>query len=249
MYLTIKGLVLRVTNYNDTDALLTLLTHDHGRLTVKVRNLRRRNSRMSAPCQLLAYSEFTLFTYKDLYTVNEASAIELFQGLRKDIQKLSLGSYFAQLSEVLSQEDMPSPELLSLTLNSLYALSSLNLDEIQIKATFELRSACLAGYTPDLSSCACCGATSADRFNVSAGHLECSKCREYGTESIRVPVSSGVLDAMRYICNCNAKQIFAYKLGDEALSLLSQVTELYLVTQLERGFTTLDFYKSLLFLS
>ena len=70
MYLTIKGLVLRVTNYNDTDALLTLLTHDHGRLTVKVRNLRRRNSRMSAPCQLLAYSEFTLFTYKDLYTVN-----------------------------------------------------------------------------------------------------------------------------------------------------------------------------------
>ena len=249
MYLTIKGLVLRVTNYNDTDALLTVLTHDHGRLTVKVRNLRRRNSRLSAPCQLLAYSEFTLFNYKDMYTVNEASAIELFQGLRKDIQKLSLGSYFAQLSEVLSQEDMPSPELLSLTLNSLYALSSMNLDEIQVKATFELRCACLAGFMPDLSGCSCCGATCSDRFNVSAGHLECSKCSQFGSEGLRVPVSPGVLDAMRYICNCKAKQIFAYKLGDEAMTLLSQVTELYLVTQLERGFSTLDFYKSLLFMS
>ena len=153
MYLTVKGLVLRVTNYNDTDALLTVLTHKHGLLTVKARSLRRKNSRLTAPCQLLAYSEFTLFAYKDMYTINEANTLEIFSGLRKDIQKLAIGSYMAQMSEVLSQEDLPNPELLSLTLNSLYALSKLNLDEMQIKATFELRCACLAGYTPDLSGC------------------------------------------------------------------------------------------------
>ena len=32
MYLTVQGLVLRVTAYNDTDALLTLLTGDHGKI-------------------------------------------------------------------------------------------------------------------------------------------------------------------------------------------------------------------------
>lgn len=246
MYLTIKGLVLRVTNYNDTDALLTVLTQEHGRLTVKVRNLRRRNSRLNAPCQLLAYSEFTLFAYKDLYTLNEAGTIELFQGLRKDVQKLSLGSYFAQVAEVLSQEDMPTPEVLSLTLNSLYAISSLNLNEMQIKATFELRCACLAGYTPDLGGCAGCGSADTDMFNVSSAQLECSECREYESVGIRVPVTPSVLEAMRYICSCHSKKIFAYTLGEEALMMLSQVAELYLVTQLERGFATLDFYKSLL---
>ena len=44
MYLTTKGLVLRVTDYNDRDALLTILTEKHGKLTVKARGLRRKNS-------------------------------------------------------------------------------------------------------------------------------------------------------------------------------------------------------------
>ena len=157
MYLTIKGLILRVTNYNDHDAILSILTHSNGKLTVKARGLRRKNSPLTAPCQLLAYSEFVLFEYKGMYTINEAHTVELFHGLRKDLQKLSLGSYFAQVSEVLSQEDQPSPELLSLILNSLYALASLNTSETLIKSVFELRCACLAGYMPDISGCIHCG--------------------------------------------------------------------------------------------
>ena len=117
MYLTTKGLVLRVTDYNDRDALLTILTDKHGKLTVKARGLRRKNSPLIAPCQLLAYGEFTLFEYRGMYTVNEASSVELFQSLRRDLVKLSLGTYFAQVAEVLSQEDLPNPELLSHVLN------------------------------------------------------------------------------------------------------------------------------------
>ena len=109
MYLTIQGIVLRVTDYNDKDALLTLLTRQHGKLTVKARGLRRKNSPLIAPCQLLAYGEFTLFEYRGQYTINEAHSIELFTPLRRDLTKLSLGTYFAQAAEVLSQEDYPSP--------------------------------------------------------------------------------------------------------------------------------------------
>ena len=56
MYLTIQAIVLRVTDYNDRDALVTMLTPNHGKLTVKARSLRRKNSPLSANCQLLAYS-------------------------------------------------------------------------------------------------------------------------------------------------------------------------------------------------
>lgn len=246
MYVTTKGLVLRVTNYNDTDALLTLLTHSHGKLTVKARGLRRKNSPLIAPCQLLAYGEFTLFEYRDMYTINEARTLELFRGLRKDIQKLAAGTYFAQVAEVLCQEDIPNPEILSLTLNSLYALSQLDVDEKKIRATFEMRSACLAGYMPDLSGCVQCGNLDCTRFDLRAGQLECATCRNPDSDGIRMPVEPGALDAMRYICTCDSKQIFSYKLGESALDNLSQIAELYLSTQLERGFSTLDFYKSLL---
>ena len=245
MYLTVRGLVLRVTDYNDRDALITLLTQDRGRLCVKARGLRRKNSPLNAPCQLLAYGEFTLFAYKDAYAINEAQAMELFYGLRTDIEKLSLGTYFAQVSEVISQEDMPNPQLLTLTLNALYALSKLDVPQLQVKAAFELRCACLAGYTPDLSSCHVCGEVNADRFDVSDGRLVCT--RGHGEESagLRMPISAGVLQAMRYIVSCDIQSLLSFRLSGDSVRNLSQVTEVYLSTQLERGFSTLDFYKSL----
>ncbi len=48
-----------------------------------------------------------------MYTINEAASISFFRGLQRDLTKVSMGSYFAQAAEVLSQEDLPNPELLS----------------------------------------------------------------------------------------------------------------------------------------
>jgi DNA repair protein RecO (recombination protein O) len=246
MYMTIQGIVLRVTDYNERDALLTLLTGNHGKLTVKARGLRRKNSPLVAPCQLLAFGEFTIFEYRGQYTINEAHSIELFSQLRRDLTKLSLGTYFAQAAEVLSQEDYPSPELQSLLLNCLYALCRLNLPEQQIKAVFELRAACLSGYTPDLFGCHICGSQEPNRFDLSAGQLECLNCRDRESGGIRMPVTPSVLEAMRYICLCDPKKLFSFQIGTDTLERLGALTEAYLTTQLERGFSTLDFYKSLL---
>lgn len=245
MYLTTRGLVLRVTDYNDRDCLLTLLTPNNGKLTVKARGLRRKNSPLIAPCQLLAYGDFVLFENRGFYTVNEAASVELFHHLRRDLTKLSLGTYFAQVAELLSQEDLPNPELLSLLLNCLHGLSSMDLPEEKVKAVFELRGACLAGFYPDLSGCHNCGSQNPDRFDLSEGRLECSGCRQ-SNGSIRMPVSAGTLQAMRYICSCEPKRLFSFEMGQENMTQLAQVTEAYLTTQLERGFSALDFYKSLL---
>ena len=245
MYLTIQAIVLRVTDYNDRDALLTVLSRNHGKLTVKARGLRRKNSPLIAPCQLLSYGEFTMFEYKGQYTINEAHSIELFQGLRRDLGKLSLGTYFAQAAEVLSLEDLPNPELLSLVLNCLYALDKLGKEELLVKSVFELRSAAIAGYTPDLFGCHVCGSQTPELFDISGGALLCEKCRGAAT-GIRLPITPAVLEAMRYITYCDSKKLFSFEIGKEALSQLSSITEAYLTTQLEQGFSTLDFYKSLL---
>ena len=246
MYLTIQGIVLRVSPFSDRDALLTVLSRKHGKLTIKAKGLRRRNSPLTAPCQLLAYGEFTLFEYRGMYTINEAVSLELFQELRRDLQKLSLGTYFAQVAELTSQEDLPNPELQSLLLNCLYGLSKLNLSERKATAVFELRTACLAGYTPDLFGCHVCGSQSPDRFDISAGLLECAGCRSMDSAGLRLPVTPGILEAMRYICLCDPRKLFGFQLPDPAMTQLSSLTEAYLTTQLERGFSTLDFYKSLL---
>ena len=247
MYLKIQGLVLRRTEYNDQDVLLTILSNQHGKITAKARGLKRKNSPLTAQCQLLAFAEFTLFEYRGMYTINEAATIELFHDLRRDLCKLSLGTYFAQVAEIISQEDLPNPELQSLVLNCLYALSKLNEPEEKVKAAFELRVACIAGFQPELTGCAGCGSEWPDRFDLKAGMMECAACRNPESDGIRMPVSPGVLQAMRYLCFCGSRKIFGFMLPAEAMRQLGDVTEAYLTTQLERGFSTLDFYKSLNF--
>ena len=181
-----------------------------------------------------------------MYTINEAFSVELFTPLRRDLQKLSLGTYFAQAAELLSQEDLPNPELLSLVLNCLHALSKMDVSENLVKAVFELRGACLAGYAPDLYGCSKCGNPFPDRFDLSEGRLECSGCRDSASTGIRMPISGGMLEAMHYITTCDAKKLFSFSVGEDTIEQLSAVTESYLATQLERGFSALDFYKSLL---
>ena len=75
--------------------------------------------------------------------------------------------------------------------------------------------------------------------------LECHSCRGVGG-GIRMPVTPGVLEAMRYICLCEPKKLLSFNIGQENLEKLSNISEAYLTAQLERGFSTLDFYKSLL---
>lgn len=245
MYVKTEGIVLREVEYNDTDKLLDLLTGDQGLLTVRARGVRRRNSTIKTACQLLCYSEFTIFEYRGKLTVNEAEPIEQFSQLRNDIELLALGSYFAQAAGLIAQADAPTPELLSLLLNSLYALGKLKKPQLLVKGAFELRLAALAGFAPDLSGCEVCGNTQPDRFNVSQGALRCSTCPGGSEDGLRLPVSPGVLTAMRHILWCEGKKLFSFTLGEESLLQLSGLTETYLTTQLEHSFYTLDFYKSL----
>ena len=244
MFLKTDGLVVRQVNYKDNDQILTVLTKEHGLMTLKARGVRSRSSRLKGACQLLAYSEFTVFENRGFHTIDEANAIQMFPELRTDIELLSLASYFAQVAEVLSQEDMPNPELLSLTLNALYALCRRLCTPELVKAAFELRAACLGGYTPELSGCAVCGDPEPDRFDVRGGILCCASCS--AGEGLRLPVSPGSLAAMRYLVSCDAKRLFSFRLEGRAVKELCDLAETYRQTQLERGFYTLDFYKSLL---
>ncbi|MGN1306081.1 MAG: DNA repair protein RecO [Faecousia sp.] len=245
MYEKIEGIILRETEYKDADKLLTVLTREHGKLTLRARGVKSGRSRSKAACQFLTYSEFTVSEKQGKYTITEAVVKEMFPELREDIELLYLASYFAQVTDAVAQEEDASPELLSLLLNALYALAKLEKPQKLVKAVFELRLACIAGFLPDLRGCAVCGNPNPNRFNVTQGILQCAECRNDATDGIRMPVSEGSLAAMRYIASADPKRLFAFTLSDGALQELNGLTESYLTMRLERGFFTLDLYKSL----
>ncbi len=247
MHKTTNGLVLRETKYKEADKILTVLSETEGKITVSARGARRKGSRIAAASQLLAFSELTLFNYKGRWSLDEASTIELFSGIRSDLALLSLGSYFAELLEAVTDADMPDPQILSLGLNALYALSETLRPKEIVKAAFEMRLMCLAGFEPVLSACCACGQKECKepRLDLQGGVIYCESCLS-GFEGT-VPLCLDSLNALRFITGADAKKLFSFTISGEALKRLSAAAEAYVLTHMERGFGTLNFYKSLNF--
>ncbi len=245
MFKTTRALVLREVKYKEADKILTVLTEDEGKLTVSARGVMRRGSKIAAACQFLTFSEMTLFENRGKWYVDEAQTVEQFLGLREDIALLALGTYFAELLEAVSDEDSPNPEVLRLGLNSLYALGSGLYAPEHIKAVFELRLMCLSGYEPALDCCPVCGKEEMDVpvFSTLGGTVICGKCRnlEYGET---FPLCAASLAAMRHISGAENKKIFSFSLDDKAAKRLYTVCEAYVLAQLERRFSALDYWRS-----
>lgn len=239
-----RGVVLRETETKETDKILTLLTWEQGKIAVIARGARRKNCKFAAAAQPLAYSEWTLYQRKDWHYASDASTLELFGGLRGDLTALALGCYMAELTEAVSPDAVPVPELLRHLLNGLYALSALHKPPSLVKPAFELRLLCLAGYEPLADACAVCGRADPEDPVLDTVH-GVVRCRDCGAGGGR-PLCRDSLAALRHIVYGESKRLYSFRLGPEALGRLTAASESFLYTQLERGFSTLDFYKSIL---
>ena len=246
MFHTTQALVLREVRYKEADRILTLLTASDGKITAKARGALRKSSRTGAATQQLTYAEMTLFGNRGKWTVNEASLIESFAGLRGEIERFALGSYFAECLEAFAPEEEPEPALLQLGLNCLFALSRTGYEPLQVKAAFETRLACLAGYTPELSCCCECGREQPEEplLYVQRGLLCCRRCRraELGPAAA---LDEASLAALRFLLAAAPKQLLSFRLEGASLDRLDAASERYLLCQAERSFSTLDYWKKL----
>ncbi len=245
MHLTTNALVLREVNYKESDKILTLLTEEEGKLTVSAHGCRKKGSPIASACQLLAWGEFTLYEFNGLWSVKETASERLFDGVRDDLEKVALASYFVEVTETLAEEGQTEPGLLAVTLNCLHALDKLHLPLNQVKAAFEWRSMALAGYEPQIEHCGVCGRPEPQepQVHLGEGMVHCASCRDKLREGVSMPLSTAALAALRHITWGPRKRLLSFRLDEEGLKKLSDASEAYVMTRLERGFRTLDFYK------
>ena len=244
--LVTRGIVLRETETRDTDKILTLLTGRQGKIPVIARGVRRKSCRYAACAQPLAYSEWTLYKKGDWYYANEGATLELFDGLRKDLESTALAFYLAELTESVSTEEAPHQELLSHLLNGLYALSALHRPLPLVKAAFEFRLLCLAGYEPLADACAYCGRPEPENpcLDILQGVVHCGSCGA-GEGGRSLPLCRDSLAAVRHVLYGDPKRLYSFTLGQAALERFAAAAEAFTAAQLERSFRSLDYYKSL----
>ena len=241
------ALVLRERKLDEQDRLLTLLSADRGIITAYAKGAGRMKGSMAGATELLCYSHFVLFQNRERCFADKAEANTLFFGIRGDLEKLTLATYFAQLCCELIPENEPAAEELRLMLNTLYCLERDKLPPLQLKAILELRLLTLTGYMPDLFACRARGGRPEDGvvlFDPSGGSICCPGCAPSGAVGL-LPLPPGVFAAMRHIIYCDFEKLFQFKLGEENLPVLAHAVEQYLLCQVERILPALNFYKTI----
>lgn len=244
MLITTKALVIKEQSVGESDRLVTLLTSDLGIIKAFVKRAKLVRSRLNAATSLFAYSDMVLYRGKSSYNVNSAEPIEMFFNLRRDIERLALAQYIAELSGELLTAEQPNEELIRLVLNAFHLLCTGKRKHMQIKAVFEIRALSLTGYMPSPIACESCGTYETDPmfFDAEEGKLYCSSCKTDGL----YPLSLRAVTALRLICFGEIVKVFSFTLPDEDLAMLSDAAQRYTLGIIGRTPGTLEFYKGLL---
>jgi DNA repair protein RecO (recombination protein O) len=131
---------LRYADYKERSRILTVLTEHGEKLTVSAHGSK-------AYAEPYVCAELTLRSSKGRHYVSEGRTIAEFRGLRSDLGKFALAAYIAKITELLSDSDVPQPDLFRLCARAFHTLAKPETTAIaEFKAAFESRAATLAGF-------------------------------------------------------------------------------------------------------
>lgn len=103
----IEGIVLKRRNLGEADRILTVLSRESGKISVKAPGVRRIFSRRSSHVELLNHSQFTLYGSSKVFMpiVTEAQTLEDFSGVKSSLHKIGYAYYICELINGLCPEN------------------------------------------------------------------------------------------------------------------------------------------------
>ena len=167
MLFTYDGIVVGRRDIGESNCFIDILTDEQGIIEATAHGVKKINSSLLGSCGLFSYAPFCLNKRR-------------FHELGSDIEKLALGSYFAQAVKFCTPQEQAaegSDSLVRFFAISLYE-AEMARDTARlacVKAAFELRFSCMLGYFPDLRGCCNCGCGEHDEmfFLPDSGELIC----------------------------------------------------------------------------
>lgn len=97
--LTDQGIILKSIPVRESDVILTILTHTHGKLSAIARGARRSKKRFMGGIDVFDYGLFCLEpTRTELFSVTSLTERQPWLGLRNNLQKFSLASFCLEVA-------------------------------------------------------------------------------------------------------------------------------------------------------
>ncbi len=178
-----EAIVLRNHKWSETSSIVTLCSRDFGKLKAVAKGARRPNSRFDNCLSPITQSQILFYSRNSggLHILKEASSINYFPNLKRELEKLAYASALCELTEYLTTDGQPSPSAYYTLYQTLNKMETSPLEDFKkLFWHFELRMFAVAGYRPQLSKCVSCGASPESfpvSFSLPWGGLLCEECK------------------------------------------------------------------------
>lgn len=176
MVVDVEGIIINVKNYGDTSKVIDILTKEYGIIGVMAKGCKSLKSNLRSVTEKMTYAIFTIYYKKDkLSILSEASVINNFSNIKKDIEKISYASFLLDLTnQVYKQND--TNELYDYLISGLIKINE-GFNPLVITNILELKYLYYLGIMPNLDGCSLCGTKSVITLSSDKGGYLCSKCR------------------------------------------------------------------------
>lgn len=150
MIIRTDAVVLRRLNYGETSQIVTLFTHEKGKLAVMAKGARLPKSKFGASLQPMAYAQVVFYykTTRGLQTLSESALVEPHLGIPRSLEKISVGLRLVELVDALVQEEDAQPRLFAALVDALRLLDAAGARAANVLPYFQLRLAGLLGFRP-----------------------------------------------------------------------------------------------------
>lgn len=172
----VEGIVIRTTDYGESNKIVTLYTREFGKIGVMARGAKKPKSRLTAVSQLFIYGTFLFQKSTGLGTLQQAEIIDSFKEVRHDLFLAAYAAYIVEMADKLTDEREPNPSLFDLLAKTLHYIDE-GMDRDVLLYIFEMKMLAVAGIRPQLDQCASCGrADEPAAFSVKEAGFLCERC-------------------------------------------------------------------------
>lgn len=238
-----QGLVLKHTNVNEADRVLTLLTKDKGKIKAYAKGCRRPKSRLISSCEIFAFSDFILFKGTNLYYVNSGELRESFYEIRKDLLRLSYAVYFAELADTVTYEDMYCKNIFLLLARTLFYLSKKEIPIGILSCAYQIKLMDLSGFRPSIKKCVSCGKESNfTKFSISLGGVLCNDC-SITANAIRI--NPRTLEFFGTLLSSRISRLNTVKIDNTIFIEADRIISEFVQLHMDKKFKSMNFINSI----
>ena len=175
MVIDVEGIIINSKDYKDNSKILDIFTKEYGIIGVIAKGCKSLKSNLRSVTEKLTYATFTIYFKKDkLSILSEASIINNFSNIKKDIEKISYASFLVDLTNQVYKQ-CEDNSLYDLLISALVKIND-NFNPLTITNIIELKYLEYLGVMPNIDGCSICGSKSVVTLSSDKGGYLCSKC-------------------------------------------------------------------------